>query len=409
MFSTGASDCSDNSCHGLGCHLPLVTRDVRCGVLNRFFSRAFLTAVAVVAALATVVTTAQAAGSSGWRIVATLGSQSSEPVYLTADAATGPSDAWMVGDDYIGLKIEQWLGTKWRALAPPHGFASLPYSTVSDYTVAASSATNMWTFPEIRKDSTGATTNYALEWNGTAWTTFSFGQDTIDNAAVFSPTDVLVFGSTPGHQAFADYYNGQIWQQSTTPAFVGNVSVLSPDDIWALGVTLKSVTHRYRVYVLMHWNGTSWSDTSLPTVAPIKGYPWYAANIVATSDTSVWISELETVKGGIPEGPPGVTLLNWNGSTWTQAAQNTSDYFQNSLAQDGHGGLWLFGFRGARESIVHYAAGQWKKFAVPTETGFTDSVGSFLFVPGTADSEWATGNLTPASGGTESAILQYGP
>jgi hypothetical protein len=378
----------------------------------RFFSRALSAAAAtaaLVVALATVVTAAQAADSAGWRIVATLGSQSSEPFYLEADAATGPSDAWMVGDDYSALKVERWLGTKWQALAPPHGFAGLFHSTVSDYTVAASSATDMWTFPSITKDSTQARTNYALEWNGTTWTTFSFGVNTIAAAAVFSPADVLVFGSTPGNEGFADYYDGQTWQQSATPDLVGDISVLSPDDIWALGVTPKSVTQRYPVHVLMHWDGTSWNVTSLPTVAPIKGYPWYAANITATSNTSVWVSELETVKGGNPMGPPGVTLLNWNGSAWTQTAQNTSDYFQRDLASDGHGGLWLSGFRGTHQAIVHYTDGQWKKLAVPAEPGFNDTVGSILLVPGTADSQWAIGTLQPTTSGIdESAILQYG-
>jgi hypothetical protein len=135
-----------------------------------FFRRArTIAAVGVLLAGAGAVPAAGAARVAGWRIAALLRHCGDDS--LSSVAATGPRDAWAVGQPIggragCGADVEHWDGTAWRRVQVPRGVIV----GEADW-LAARSARDAWIFP-VRAAHVGSSYfayNYALHWDGTAW------------------------------------------------------------------------------------------------------------------------------------------------------------------------------------------------------------------------------------------------
>jgi hypothetical protein len=349
---------------------------------------------------------APAATSPGWRVVQTLGSPDSPITYWQAAAVSGPANAWVAGTSTQSLVTEHWNGSAWQPVAPPPGFSGITSGGVNVYTLGTSSPTNTWLFPQVSNGSSNVM--YALRWNGSAWAKFRFpAQDGVSATAVISPADVWAFGeqpssSSPPGKPWAVRFDGKAWHPATVPAAAPDVvSTVSGSDIWALGRGAKAS-------LAMHWNGRTWQSMQPPVLAPVKGFAWVPADIVALGPADVWVEDVVSVNRSGTLGPPGVALLHWNGQHWATPVKDTADYFTAGIARDGQGGLWLPAFTSSGKNlIVHYLAGHWSQQAVPAPPGDTGQIGRFVWIPGTT-SAWAIGELNPSTT-TEAAIFKYGP
>jgi hypothetical protein len=295
----------------------------------------------------------------------------------------------------------------------PKGFSS----NVNDEMVAASSATNMWTFPTV--SGTTKVVQYGLHWNGKSWAKYTFSNQLL-GTAVFSGTNAWLFGDgvpkvpTLGWgPPTAARYNGHAWKSVSVPGVVTSLSALSASDMWAAGPSAKTAGDSGAAvnFLAMHWNGKAWTSLSIPKVAPVNGSAWTVNGIVATSASNVWVKESVDVNPGNGTGPAGAALLHWNGKKWT-TTKNMSYYF-HGLASDGSGGLWLSASKSqapdVRGYIAHYTGGHWSYQAAPTESGYADSAPGLISIPGTK-SLWGLASLDPTGHGiNESAILKYGP
>lgn len=364
---------------------------------------------------ATRASAAPAAKSPGWRVVARFGP--AEAGAIGEIAASGANDAWITGATQAGLAIRHWHNGKWQRMAVPVGFRT---SSVESGPVDSSSASNMWTFPLV-VSSTWAT-QYALRWNGKAWSKFAFNDVFAGTTAVFGAKNVWMFGlevhRSGATAPYAARYNGRTWQRVATPGGVVGVSKISARDMWAYGPTAKTVGGSNWTYTTMHWNGSKWRAISLPKLAPVKKYPWAVDSIVALSDRNVWLSESPVgdsvgVGGGHYVGPPpGVVLLHWNGKSWHIAARNNA-YFFGGLGYDGNGGFWLpaspLTSQPGTNYLVHYRGGRWSRQATPKVRGFSNSEGQLIHIPGTR-SLWGTGSLDPVPGPApfSAVIVKFG-
>jgi hypothetical protein len=98
-------------------------------------------------------------------------------------------------------------------------------------------------------------------------------------------------------------------------------------------------------------------------------------------------------------------LLHYNGTRWTRIAA-PKGLRLDSLASDGHGGLWLVGYGigiGTNKVyIVHRSAsGAW---GVSTAPGFVEGLTA---IPG-ASGLWASGAVRPPNTGSNAAIWAHG-
>ena len=362
-------------------------------------------------AASAAVSAPRSATATGWQVTQVLGA----PDYLAAQAITADStkDAWISGYDPLGpngdfdsLLIEHWTGSAWKQLAVPAAFDQ----NVDDSVISASSATNMWTFPEASKE-------YALHWNGTAWSKFSVGKvQVLSTVAVGAKSD-WAFGdkipTTPvlGYgKPYAAYYNGSSWKTSSTPGVATHVSEVSASDIWASGPNAATAgdSGSAAKYIAMHWNGSRWNSVSIPQPAPLAGATWTPRGIAAIGPRNIWVLDTPAGSQNGEPGPTATALLHWNGKKWTTVT-NTSDMFQ-SFALDGSGGLWLSGYDADSDvTIAHYSGGKWSYQSPPTESGYTGSGIDFARIPGTK-SLWGITGLEPVSSGIyEDAIVRYVP
>jgi len=378
------------------------------------------TALAVGTAIVMAAAPAQAQTASGWRISKVFGQ--AHRLDLQAVAASGADNAWLLGvvpNPEPTFVTQRWNGRRWVSVALPARLTNVigPWELFSN--IYTTSPRNTWFFPVLPRHS--VPTQYALHWNGTAWTIseVTSSPDTVLDAAVFSTRNVWVFGEAGS--SFPDYgpavvrhWNGRTWQKVSVPAGTPvTVDGVAPDDIWALGVSKATVGDPHQTTIAMHWNGRKWSSPRLPALRPVKkGHPWVATAISAAGPRSAWVAETPAVNQQTGVGPAGLTLLHWNGSTWNTVARDMKLTGANGLTPDGHGGFWLTATDPARSTagdIVDYRDGRFTSQRAPAQPGYAGSATGIFAGPGTG-SFWATGMLLPLkTGNFKTDILRYLP
>jgi hypothetical protein len=384
--------------------------------------RVVVLAGAAALAMAAVIVPASGATSPGWRVVKTFGP--AEGVWSDSFAVSGANDAWSTwiackpctgSNQVTHYYLEHSAGTTWKQVRVP---VSLAQSAEASVGIGASSFRNMWLFDAPAGKS--AQTK-VLRWNGRKWHVQSIPawavhfnlSGTYDIVpAVFGPTSVWVFSmgvdafSNPDH--YAARYNGHTWTKTQLPGVPSQVSILSRDDIWAVGNTVATKT-KPSATILMHWNGKHWHTLAVPEAHVPAHASEYVADPVALGPADVWIKR-DILRG--TAGAATLYLLHWNGSSWRRVAIPAQISGVDYMTQDGHGGLWLAanGPKPAYRWHIYHLNGRWTRDSVPAAKGTT--VGDLIglnWIPGTR-SVWAAGNmfLPGTNGGILGAILKHG-
>jgi hypothetical protein len=369
-------------------------------------------ATAVGALAAQPVSAATGAGTNQWRVAKVLGSPN-DSTYASYFDVTGRDDAWSwwTSSTRTGFTsfIEHWNGARWSPMKPPSGTAGIAG-------LAASSARNLWIFA-VRPRVGRPPAEHVVIWNGGSWRyrpipswviQFSRAGFFYVQPVVFGPDNVWAFSLG----RYAAHFNGHTWAKRTQPAMAGQVSALSPTDIWA------TTFGPGRVHPLMHWDGTTWRLLAIPrpTNVPPKS-SIYVTDLTATGPRDVWLARDIQIGS---QGARTRTLLHWNGRRWHLVGLRLPTSYVNGMAQDGQGGLWLV----TNGPAPHYAwyfdhllrTGRWTRQAPPVAPGtsfgqidFVPFNSSLTWVPGTR-SAWAAGNLIPRHGtGIQGAIFSYRP
>jgi hypothetical protein len=356
---------------------------------------------------------AQAAGTPGWRVTATVAPHNEE-VQLNAVTAIAPRDAWAVGPTgaSTGNLVEQWNGTSWRQVAVPEAVLAKIVSPLSS--VSASSAKNVWAF-DFNGD--------WLRFNGSSWTTgrvptFPGGGSGLEIAVglAVGTQDAWLFGAdnTPGKTiSYAAQFNGHTWKAMSLPGSIGrfgvsDASATAANNIWAV---VGGGPGSGSANALLHWDGSHWHTVTLPSAISSKAN---LASVLSLPGGEVWVA------GDLPgsgTSARGVTAL-WNGHTWKveelPAESAAPDDQIEDLVSDGSGGVWAMGFtpEACAGPMWHYTSGKW------ADTGLVGcSAGAYVHgpqglanVPGTT-SVWAVGGQTDPHVPNDEAglVMLYGP
>jgi hypothetical protein len=366
------------------------------------------------------------AGAATWQIATVVGDPGLQTQFSSV-AASSPGNAWAAGvtcSDIFCSSLtaiaEQWNGQGWQPVTlPDTNVGASGFGVV----VATSSASNTWVF--------GADANnigYGVHITGSGTTETALpasGGITFNGAAVFSPADAWAFGITgdfflDNFSAYAAHYDGQTWTQMPTPPVVpDSVSALSSDNLWILGQTSvqpgSSLT-----FAAARWTGSGWDTVPIPDAAGLKlpaGTLFNPISILANSPSDVWVTaDLDTTCPPCGVGS-GVLLLHWNANSWhsveVPAALNIGAFDQD-IAPDGQGGLWISGFETAAQNfagpfLYHFLNEHWTSQPVPTQNGLFPQFGALAEIPGTT-SLWGAATLFNFTTGTsQGAIYQTGP
>jgi hypothetical protein len=214
--------------------------------------------------------------------------------YLHGVAASSARSAWAVGSTLEGKSVAwHWDGTSWRSVPLPPVSGQLHLESV------------------------------AAPDDGEAW---AVGWDTRQTSRVNYDTHAVI-----------EHWDGARWQVVPSPyagqSALYSIAASGPRDVWAVGadfhdtqVTLKGFAHgkfpvHHDRFLLLHWDGTSWSTVKLPFARPPHGIV-FGANVAASGPADVWVFSNGGESGGTrANGKPfsqitPIQVEHWNGERW---------------------------------------------------------------------------------------------
>jgi hypothetical protein len=260
--------------------------------------------------------------SSGQFVIVTSPNVGTHDNFLQAVSARSATDIWAVGY-YVNNSstdqalIEHWDGTSWSVVPAP----TLANNHLLNG-VAAIGMNNVWAVG-FQLDNSNTHRTLIERWNGSVWSIVSSpNQGALDNdlnaISAAAANDVWAVGNhlntSNALRTLVEHWDGTSWSVVTTPAVdnaddvvLMGVDALSNTNVW--GVGNYSYDNRTTSQSLAkHWDGTSWSMPSTPTIGTNENY---LKAVSALSSSDVW-----TV--GYYNGPAGNRTLieHWDGTSW---------------------------------------------------------------------------------------------
>jgi hypothetical protein len=227
------------------------------------------------------------------------------PAILTDATASGPSNAWAVGNSGGGTKtlIERWDGSTWSVVPAPS-----PGDVNKLKSVSASSATDAW--------AVGVTASLQgeqallLHWDGARWarTPLIEAAQPLLSVEALAPNDVWVGGEL----VFLAHFDGTSWVPVPHPDLeegdIHDIDATGPNDIWFAGIH-EAEGGAGEIALVERWDGERISVVPTPIeVGESSGLK----GIEVISPTDGWV-----VGDRGEEGATATLIEHWDGSEWT--------------------------------------------------------------------------------------------
>ncbi|MGW6441573.1 hypothetical protein [Lentzea sp. NPDC055074] len=179
--------------------------------------------------------------------------------------------------------------------------------------------------------------------------------------------------------------------QTTITSNLRDVAAVDARHAWAVGIEgYHPDQPTTGGPMMLRWNGTRWSRTSLPVVQGQISFQ----HVAASSAKDVWVT-------GVPRSSEGNTTLVWrfDGKTWTEVpyppgATPSTLSIQDLSVVDGR--AWLVGYRDRFPVFHEWTGSSWQEHQPPNECVNGGSFPNFCtinavkaFAP---DDVWAAGN-----------------
>jgi hypothetical protein len=283
-----------------------------------------------------------------------------------------------------------------------------PSSTVNELrAVSAVSASDAWAVGDYTDDSTGATVTLILHWGGTSWSQVpspspSSAENHLYGVSAVSATDAWAVGSyiddTTAHSdTLILHWDGTSWSELASPNpssynFLLSVSANSQTDAWAVGHHEGSTDRfgcRCRTLIL-HWDGKTWSKLSSPSPNPAGNF---LLGVSADSITDAWAVGYDHISQG------DTLTLHWDGTSWSKVRSPNPGSDRNLLfgvsGSRPHnvwavGGFLPLGAPGNKTLILHWDGRRWSKIESPNPSridNFLNGVTAY-----SATHAWAVGD-----------------
>jgi len=238
-------------------------------------------------------------------------------------SGTSSSDVWAVGSyeevfNFNPYNVENdlilhWNGTGWQQ------YPAMQLSTTLDdlWDVEAIAVNNVWAVGMYNDFAT--TRAELLHYDGNSWTNqplnFIPGGSYLNALHSISATDIWAAGGksgSPSSPCYVLHYNGSSWSEIPVPTIgsyrntFNDIHGTSSNDIWAAG----NWGDHYGDFhaLLMHWNGSNWSNVSLPSNITSQLSEMLSVRMVDANDG--W------AMGYYLAG--GMFKLHWDGTNWTE-------------------------------------------------------------------------------------------
>jgi hypothetical protein len=331
---------------------------------------------------------------------------------LLGVAAVSESKVWAVGwsqdpdgPPYVKRTlIEQFDGNAWtivRSPNPPNDVQSQLHS------VSAASENDVWAVGSSH-DGTLPSRTLIQHWDGTQWSIVpSPSPDTqlneLRGVAALSANDAWAVGYRSGIQTESPietlilHWDGSDWSQVASPNVVGvanqlfGIAAISANDIWAVGYAGGAP-------LSVHWNGSAWSVVPVPRDAGLSSEYLTAVSGAASND--VWVVGIGT---GVFTNQRFATIRHWDGARWTgkvcRAASSSNppegyegggpDAYLTGVSAAATNDVWAVGVRGSGPMILHWDGGAWT--AVTHPRAFPNSATLRAVATSSGGSAWSAG------------------
>lgn len=353
---------------------------------------------------------ASVASPPKWHTVATVPS----PSILLGVGAAAPAQAWAVGWGGSLTKVvpvvRAWNGASWAAVSLPSGVVSALGLSPVLVTTAASGPANVWAFTESGR---------WLHGKGTRWTAgrIATPAPVIQSSLAIGPDSAWAFGgkAASGGQSAVTPYAGHFtpghgWHRTLVPGkgMIVAVSEVTYSDIWAV-IGTGSLGGTASGSGLVHWTAGHWHAV---TSLPVQLRNASLGAVFARSDSDVWVG------GAVSNRAHGTTeaVGHWNGHSWTvttlPAVVTAAKFHVVSIVPDGVGGLWALGFSigqtgNAIESrLWHQSAGRWTG---PVNPALAHRAAALVGLAATGNSVWGIGDAGVSTRRPNGLIALWGP
>jgi hypothetical protein len=217
--------------------------------------------------------------------------------------------------------------------------------------------------------------------------------NSLNGVAVVSPTEAWAVGFEGSVENFEfvndpviERWNGSRWslvRLSIGHGQLADVEAVAADDVWAVG---QSGQEDEATPLALHWNGTSWKETSPPFVE--RGY---LLDVSATASYDVWAV-------GIVTGTFETLVAHWNGAAWSYLDHPSpvSDFVNlGSVLARGPADVWIAGNaqRGETKQVPfseHWDGKRWTVVPMPNAGAQGASIDDLA---ASRDGLWAMGHL----------------
>ncbi|MGJ8635561.1 MAG: GC-type dockerin domain-anchored protein [Phycisphaerales bacterium] len=151
-------------------------------------------------------------------------------------------------------------------------------------------------------------------------------------------------GTGFGPAAMMIHWDGSQWSQydltqvvdSVQFSSVESIEVLTTDDAWAAGFDYD-IARQVTIPLILHWDGNAWSNIPVP----IFEHSAELRAITARSSDDIYASGTKTFGDGYPHS----LILHWDGIAWTEVPESTlvdyGTWFRGMASVDGE--LWAAG------------------------------------------------------------------
>jgi hypothetical protein len=261
-----------------------------------------------------------------WKPVASAIPHGATESLLTSVAATRSSNAWAVGYYNTGKEIrtliERWNGHGWAQVASPspgglHGSELLG--------VAATGPSNAWAVGEYSNSK--ALRTLVEHWNGRTWVWVpspspggSHSYCALNGVASAGKASAWAVGfSAPPVRPMIERWNGRIWKVVASPNPAGRfggalnaVTTIGGSEAWAVG---NKGNGKVIVTMIERWNGRAWK--AVPSPLPIDSGGSDLTAVAAASAGRAWAVGYYFADTMFE--PAVFTVIErWNGRAWKQ-------------------------------------------------------------------------------------------
>jgi hypothetical protein len=258
------------------------------------------------------------------------------------------------GAHFVAVKnasqdVWRWNGTSWSTLTPPI-VAGRHWDDVE-----ASSFNDIWVF-----GGTLDTTSQAYaHWDGSTWIEGTLADYPGNEHLYLDPSNTMWLVS----EAEVRKWNGATFVTVLAPADLTDVFGFADNDIW---VTTRDCSAR-------HWNGTSWTEIATP-YSTAQGCT--AIGLWGTSSNDLWMG---VTPMNIVDAENPMVVLHWNGTAWSTTTVTTLPSWVTFEAIWGSSSADIYA--GWNQGVFHYDGTSWTPIGALT----SDNAGDVIFGFGPAD------------------------